>query len=38
MKNYIFIIAATVFGIIYFKKYRYILKKYNVDIVDIEFK
>lgn len=37
MKKYIFIIATLVFGIVYFKKYHFLLKKYHCDIIDIEF-
>ena len=31
-----FIIAAMIFGIVYFDKYRFLLKKYETDIIDVE--
>lgn len=31
-----FIIATMIFGIVYFDKYRFLLKKYKTDIIDVE--
>ena len=36
MKKTMFIIAAMIFGIVYFDKYRPLLKKYEIDIIDVE--
>ncbi|TES21191.1 hypothetical protein E1N03_06905 [Staphylococcus epidermidis] len=36
MKKTMFIIATMIFGIVYFDKYRFLLKKYETDIIDVE--
>lgn len=36
MKKTMFIIAAMIFGIVYIDKYRFLLKKYEIDIIDVE--
>lgn len=36
MKKTMFIIAAMIFSIVYFDKYRFLLKKYEIDIIDVE--
>ncbi|KAB2281874.1 hypothetical protein F9B70_09695 [Staphylococcus epidermidis] len=36
MKKTLFIITAMIFGIVYFDKYRFLLKKYETDIIDVE--
>ena len=36
MKKTMFIIAAMIFGIVYFDKYRFLLKKCEIDIIDVE--
>ncbi|CVX89652.1 hypothetical protein EII36_10250 [Staphylococcus epidermidis] len=36
MKKTLFIIAVMIFGIVYFDKYRFLLKKYETDIIDVE--
>lgn len=36
MKKIMFIIVVMIFGIVYFDKYRFLLKKYEIDIIDVE--